>query len=197
MSQKLATAARSRKSAQRLYLREKSLRSKNPSLVSATAAISAETRKVSEYARQLREKQKVRRLYGVPEGQFKKYYKNATKSTGNTALHLLQMLEQRLDNVVYRSGFAASRAQARQLVGHGWIKVNGTVINIPSYSVREHQVVSPNKKHDMFAELLFDNTPAWIKVEKKKMEAHIESEPTREDIDPDINEQLIVEFYSR
>ncbi len=197
MPQKLPTSPRSRGNAQALFLREKSLRSKNPSLISISAAASADTRRSSEYARQLREKQKVRRIYGVPEGQFKRYYKSAGRSSGNTAERLLQILELRLDNVIYRAGFAVTRAHARQLVSHGWFKVNDQKVNIPSFQVSVDQKIVVSKKTDRFEDQPFDTIPGWLEVNKKQLSVVIKALPTREDIDPDINEQLIIEFYSR
>ncbi len=196
-SQKLPTAARHRGSAQRLFLREKSLRSKNPSLTSITAAVSVPGRKISEYARQLREKQKVRRLYGINETQFRKYYTKASANRGNTAERMLQLLELRLDNVIYRAGFASTRAQARQFASHGWFTVNDVRINIPSYSVSEKDVITVSRKTEIFDEKELEANASWLSVDKKKQKITIDGLPLRGDSDGDINEQLIVEFYSR
>jgi len=193
MPLKLSISPRRRKSAQALFLREKSIRSKNPSLISVTAAVNPEDRKLKEYARQLREK--LRRLYGVNEGQFRRYYDRASKAE-NTAERILELLESRLDNVIYRSGFGITRPQARQLVSHAWFRVNGKRVNIPSYQVRAGDVITPVKT-ELFEDRAFDLIPDWIKLDKKKLVATVEKLPTRADIDPDINDQLIVEFYSR
>lgn len=196
MAQKLPTSPRPRKSAQRLFLREKSIRSKNPSLISVSAAIASDSRKMSEYARQLREKQKVRRLYGINEKQFRGYYTTAS-SAENTSTRMLQILEMRLDNIVYRTGYSSTRPQSRQLVAHGWFKVNDRKVNIPSYQLKVGDVVTPTKKTDFFADKEFDMVPEWLQFSKKGLEVKVAKMPERVDIDPDINEQLIVEFYSR
>lgn len=194
---KLATSPRNRKSAKRLFLREKSLRSKNPSLTSVSAIIAGATGNASEYAKQLREKQKVRRMYGLGESQFIKYYKLASTSKQNSAERLLQLLELRLDNVIYRAGFGTTRSQSRQFASHGWFKVNGTRVNIPSYMVKEGDVISVARKTVMFEDRTFDNVPEWLSLDKKKSEVKVMRTPLRTESDPDINEQLIVEYYSR
>ncbi len=196
MPAKLSTSPRRRKNAQALFLREKSIRSKNPSFTSVTAAVSSDERKMKEYTRQLREKQKVRRLYGVNEGQFKRYYQKAAGSAANTAELMLQLLETRLDNVVYRAGFALTRAHARQLVSHGWFQVNDHRANIPSMQVAVGDIITP-RKTDPFGEMPFDMTAPWLELNKKKLTATVSQLPVRADVDPDINEQLIVEYYSR
>ncbi len=197
MSQKLPTAPRYRKSAKRLFLREKSLRAKNPSIVSVGAAIAANPRKMSEYARQLQEKQKVRHQYGITESQFRGYYHQATVSRENTAERMLQLLETRLDNLVYRAGFAISRPQARQLVSHGFFQVNGRKVNVPSFGLSANDIVIPRKKTDLFKEVTFEQLPGWLSADKKNQQVTVTNLPKREDIDPEIKEQLIVEYYSR
>jgi len=194
---KSLTAARNRKNAQKLFLREKSLKSKNPSLVSVGAIISSNDSGLKEYARQLREKQKVRRLYGINENQFHKYYVKASSSKQNSAERMLQILECRLDNVIYRAGFASSRAQARQFASHGWFSVNGQRVNIPSILLTANDVIKPSRKPEFFKDAAFDMTPKWLSFNKKDYSVKIESLPERTDSDPDINEQLIVEYYSR
>jgi len=194
---KSLTAARNRKNAQKLFLREKSLKSKNPSLVSVGAIISSNDSNLKEYARQLREKQKVRRLFGVNEGQFRKYYEAATRSQLNTAERMLQLLETRLDNAIYRAGFAASRAQARQFASHGWFCVNGHRVNIPSIILRVGDVIEPSRKKEFFKDASLENAPKWMSSVKKDLSVKVEALPSREDSDPDINEQLIIEYYSR
>ncbi|GAA0858497.1 30S ribosomal protein S4 [Aliiglaciecola litoralis] len=160
--------------------------------------------RLSDYGVQLREKQKVRRMYGVLEKQFRNYYKEAARLKGNTGENLLQLLEQRLDNVVYRMGFASTRAEARQLVSHKAIMVNGKVVNIPSYNVSAEDVVSVREKSKKQARIvaaleLADQRekPTWIEVDIKKMEGVFKRVPERTDLSAEINEQLIVELYSK
>lgn len=161
-------------------------------------------RKLSEYGLQLKEKQKVRRMYGVLENQFKRYFETAERKPGITGENFLRLLERRLDNVVYRLGFAASRNEARQIVRHGHITVNGSRVNIPSYLIEEEDVVAIKEKSRSLkrikevCELNADKaTPSWVSVDMDKKEGKVLSEPVREEIDIPINEQLIVEFYSR
>ena len=160
--------------------------------------------RLSDYGVQLREKQKVRRIYGVLEKQFRNYYKEAARLKGNTGENLLQLLEQRLDNVVYRIGFASTRAEARQLVSHKAILVNGKVVNVPSFNVSADDVVSVREKAKKQARIvaaleLADQRekPVWIEVDNKKMEGTFKRVPERTDLSADINEQLIVELYSK
>ena len=159
-------------------------------------------KKTSEYGLQLREKQKVKRMYGLLERQFRRYYKEAAKKKGDTGTILLQKLETRLDNVIYRLGITASRAQARQLVSHGHILVNDNKVNIPSYEVKNGDVVSLSEKAQKFSlvkeageALDKDSIPDW--VERKGLFGKMKKMPEREEIAADINHQLIVEFYSR
>ncbi|QCZ92401.1 30S ribosomal protein S4 [Salinimonas iocasae] len=160
--------------------------------------------RLSDYGVQLREKQKVRRMYGVLEKQFRNYYKEAARIKGNTGENLLQLLEQRLDNVVYRMGFASTRAEARQLVSHKAIMVNGRCVNIPSFNVSAEDVVSVREKAKKQARIvaaleLADQRekPTWIEVDSNKMEGTFKRVPERTDLSADINEQLIVELYSK
>ena len=160
--------------------------------------------RLSDYGVQLREKQKVRRMYGVLEKQFRNYYKEAARLKGNTGENLLQLLEQRLDNVVYRMGFASTRAEARQLVSHKAIMVNGQVVNIPSFNVSAEDVVSVREKAKKQARIvaaleLADQRekPTWIEVDSSKMEGTFKRVPERTDLSAEINEQLIVELYSQ
>lgn len=162
--------------------------------------------KPSLYLTQLREKQKVRRLYGLLEKQFAKLMNEATRKPGLTGENLLQMLEQRLDNAVYRAGFAPSRRAARQLVGHGHFLLNGHRVDIPSIRLKagDELVVRPkSQKSGYFKELNDIATAAgqptlsWLKSDVKKMTISITGLPTRAEAEPDINEQLIVEYYSR
>ncbi len=161
-------------------------------------------RKESDYAMQLREKQKVRRIYGVLERQFRRYFREAERLSGMTGENLLILLERRLDNVVYRLGLADSRAQARQLVQHGHITVNGRKTNIPSFSVRPGDVIAvrPESRRKRYfkdrKEMLGKRAvPAWLSFDEEKMEGRVVSMPTRQEIDVPVQEQLIVEFYSR
>ena len=160
--------------------------------------------RLSDYGVQLREKQKVRRMYGVLEKQFRNYYKEAARLKGNTGENLLQLLEQRLDNVVYRMGFASTRAEARQLVSHKAILVNGKVVNIPSFNVTAEDVVSVREKAKKQARIAAAlelaeqrEKPTWIEVDSNKMEGTFKRVPERTDLSAEINEQLIVELYSK
>ncbi|MGM0632719.1 MAG: 30S ribosomal protein S4 [Pseudomonadota bacterium] len=160
--------------------------------------------RLSDYGVQLREKQKVRRMYGVLEKQFANYYKAAARQKGATGENLLQFLESRLDNVVYRMGFGSTRAEARQLVSHKAILVNGQVVNIPSYQVAEGDTVSVREKCrnqlriKAAMELAAQRTPVeWISVSSDKLEGQFARKPDRIDLSPDINENLIVELYSK
>jgi small subunit ribosomal protein S4 len=160
--------------------------------------------RLSDYALQLREKQKVRRTYGVLERQFRNYYKAASKRRGSTGENLLQLLESRLDNVVYRMGFGVTRAEARQLVSHKAVTVNGQQVNIPSYQVQAGDVVAIAEKarkqarvQDALALAEQFGFPDWIDVDAKKMEGTFKSVPERSDLPADINESLVVELYSK
>ncbi|GLR72460.1 30S ribosomal protein S4 [Agaribacter marinus] len=160
--------------------------------------------RLSDYGIQLREKQKVRRMYGVLEKQFRNYYKEAARLKGNTGENLLVLLEQRLDNVVYRMGFASTRAEARQLVSHKAILVNGQVVNVPSFNVKAEDVVSVREKAKKQARIgaaleLADQRekPTWLEVDNTKLEGVFKRIPERTDLSADINEQLIVELYSK
>ncbi|MBE1287509.1 30S ribosomal protein S4 [Alteromonas sp. LMIT006] len=160
--------------------------------------------RLSDYGLQLREKQKVRRMYGVLEKQFRNYYKEAARLKGNTGENLLQLLEQRLDNVVYRMGYASTRAEARQLVSHKAICVNGQVVNIPSFQVSAETVVSVREKAKKQARITAAvelseqrEKPTWIEVDGSKLEGTFKRLPEREDLSAEINEQLIVELYSK
>ncbi len=160
--------------------------------------------RLSDYGVQLREKQKVRRIYGVLEKQFRNYYRDAARQKGNTGENLLQLLEGRLDNVVYRMGFGATRAESRQLVSHKAIVVNGRVVNIPSYQVSPEDVVTVREKAKKQARIKAAlelagqrEKPTWMEVDADKMEGVYKRLPERSDLSADINEQLIVELYSK
>ena len=161
-------------------------------------------KKVSEYGMQLREKQKVRRYYGVLEGQFAKYFEMAERKAGMTGPNLLSICESRLDNVVYRLGFASSRAEARQLVVHGHFTINGKRVDIPSYLTKEGEVIAVCEKSrtsDKFKAVIEANgsrpVPMWLEADKDKIEGKITRKANRDDIDYDVQENLIVEFYSK
>ena len=160
--------------------------------------------RLSDYGVQLREKQKVRRIYGILEKQFRNYYREAARQKGNTGENLLQLLEGRLDNVVYRMGFGATRAESRQLVSHKAIVVNGRVVNIPSYQVSPEDVITVREKAKKQARIkaALDlstqrEKPTWVEVDADKMEGVYKRLPERSDLSADINEQLIVELYSK
>ncbi|WP_127346081.1 30S ribosomal protein S4 [Pseudidiomarina mangrovi] len=173
-------------------------------LESAPGQHGARRGRLSDYGLQLREKQKVRRIYGILERQFRNYYKEAARLKGNTGENLLQLLESRLDNVVYRMGFASTRAEARQLVSHKAVVVNGQVVNIPSFKVRPEDVVSVREKAKKQARIaaaleLADQRekPVWLEVDNSKLEGQFKRLPERSDLSAEINEQLIVELYSK
>jgi small subunit ribosomal protein S4 len=160
--------------------------------------------RISDYGLQLREKQKLRRMYGVLERQFGNYYKRAAQQKGSTGENLLKLLEGRLDNVAYRMGFATTRAEARQLVSHKSIAVNGQVVNIPSYQVSPGDEISVREKARK--QLRVQNAlqlageagfPEWIEMDQNKMSGVLKQLPERDDILPDINENLVVELYSK
>lgn len=160
--------------------------------------------RLSDYALQLREKQKLRRIYGVLEKQFRNYYKAAAGQKGSTGEILLSLLETRLDNVVYRAGFGATRAEARQLVNHKSILVNNKIVNIPSYKVRANDVITVREKAQKQTRIADSLEMAkqkgisdWISLDEKKLEATFKNIPERSDLPPNINEQLVVELYSK
>lgn len=161
-------------------------------------------RKASDYGEQLREKQKVKRLYGIAERQFRGYYYKANRMKGITGENLLVLLERRLDNIVYRLGFASDHAEARQLIRHGHVVVNSKRINIPSYLVRVGEVISVKEKSRKISRIAESisaidrrGVPQWIELDKEKIEGRVKSLPTREDFTMPIREQLIVELYSK
>lgn len=161
-------------------------------------------RRMSDYALQLREKQKLRRMYGVLERQFQNYYKKAARRKGATGENLLRLLECRLDNIVYRMGFGSTRSESRQLVSHKSVMVNGRCVSIPSYQVALSDVVAIRERarkqqriQDSIALTEQYGFPGWVEVDAEKMEGVLKSLPEREDLPPDINEQLVVELYSK
>jgi small subunit ribosomal protein S4 len=160
--------------------------------------------RLSDYATQLREKQKLRRIYGILESQFRTYYQDASRIKGSTGEALLQLLEGRLDNVVYRMGFSSSRSEARQLVRHNGVSVNGRRVNIPSYQVQPNDVVGINDKAraQLRIQAALDlaqqrGISDWIDVDVKKMQGVYKSRPERAELPSDINEHLVVELYSK
>ena len=169
------------------------------------AGTGARRSKLSDYATQLREKQKVKRIYGLLERQFRNYYKKASNRKGNTGENLLQLLETRLDNVVYRMGFAVTRPAARQLVSHRGVLVNGKPVNLPSYQVKAGDAIELSEKAQkqlrvqesltVFAQM--DLSPSWVEVDAKKFAGVFKAVPDRADLPSDINEALIVELYSK
>jgi small subunit ribosomal protein S4 len=160
--------------------------------------------RLSDYGTQLREKQKLKRIYGLLERQFRKYFAIAEQRKGNTGETLIKLLESRLDNVVYRMGFGSTRAEARQLVSHKSIVVNGVVVNIPSYQVKPNDIVSVREAsrkqvriQDSLSLAEQHGFPIWVSVDSKKMEGTFKSAPDRSDVAQEVNESLIVELYSR
>ena len=160
--------------------------------------------RLSEYGTQLREKQKLRRMYGVLERQFSNYYEEAARRQGATGENLLKLLECRLDNVVYRMGFACTRAEARQLVSHKCVEVNGSAVTIASYQVKAGDVVQIREKSKKQLRVVNALTvaaqvgfPEWLEVNEKEMRGVFKAAPNRDDVLPDINENLVVELYSK
>ena len=162
----------------------------------------AARKRVTEYGLQLREKQKVKRAYGILEKQFRKYYEEAERMKGVTGENMLSLIERRLDNVVYRMGIGASRKECRQIVNHGQITVNGRCVNIPSFIVKPGDIIAikENKRDlEMFKDLkgMKIIMPKWLEFNSEKLEGKILANPSREDIDLNIKEHLIIELYSR
>ncbi|MDR1168398.1 MAG: 30S ribosomal protein S4 [Heliobacteriaceae bacterium] len=159
-------------------------------------------KKLSEYAIHLNEKQKIRLTYLVSEKQFAKYYKEAARKKGVTGAILLQLLESRLDNVLYRAGFGVTRKQTRQVVNHGHVLVNGKKVDIPSYLVKQGDVVTVKSKSSDYVksvQSLIDLAcaPAWMTIDKDAQKITFDRAPEREELDPDIKEQLVIEYYSK
>ena len=164
----------------------------------------ARRRKRSDYGEQLREKQKVKRIYGIAERQFRGYYFRATRMKGVTGENLIQLLERRLDNTVYRMGFASDHAEARQLVRHGHLLINGRRLDIPSYLVRENDVVEVKEKSrkitrvtEALGAVERRGVPSWVAIDKDAFRGTVKALPTRADVTLPIREQLIVELYSK
>jgi small subunit ribosomal protein S4 len=182
----------------------KSLESKCKFQVPPGGIKSERRQRLSDYGLQLREKQKLRRMYGVLERQFRGYYQQAARRTGATGEQLLKLLESRLDNVVYRMGFAATRAEARQLVSHKAIEVNAGIVSIASYQCRAGDVVQVRERarkqlriQGALASATQAGLPEWVEVNDKEMRGVFKAVPAREDVLPDVNENLVVELYSK
>lgn len=159
-------------------------------------------KKLSDYAVHLNEKQKIRLTYLVSEKQFAKYYKEAARRQGVTGTILLQLLESRLDNVLYRAGFSTTRRQSRQLVGHGHVLVNGKKVDIPSYLVKPSDVITIRERSKELFKSLTESIdvavmPTWMAVDKDELKVTFERIPQREEMDPDFKEQLVIEYYSK
>ena len=162
----------------------------------------AARKKPSEYALHLKEKQKIRMTYLVNEKQFAKYYNTASRKTGVTGTILLQILESRLDNVIFRAGFAITRKQSRQMVNHGHFLVNGKKVDIPSYLLKEGDVITVKTRSEKFIASVQESidmalTYGWITVDKKELKATFDRIPNRDEIDPEFKEQLVIEYYSK
>ncbi|MGN0005955.1 MAG: 30S ribosomal protein S4 [Candidatus Gastranaerophilaceae bacterium] len=162
----------------------------------------AAKKKLSDYAVHLSEKQKIRLTYLVSEKQFVRYYKNAARKTGVTGTILLQMLESRLDNILFRAGFAITRKQARQIVNHGHVLVNGKKVDIPSYLVKPQDVITVKQKSSEFVKNVSEMidmaiNPAWITIDKAEQKIVYDRIPEREELDPEFKEQLVIEYYSK
>lgn len=195
----------SRREGTDLYLKSRPLEAKSPLRHGKTPGQHGGKKpRLSDYGAQLREKQKLRRLYGVLERQFRNYYKAAARRKGSTGENLLQLLEMRLDNVVYRIGFGTTRAEARQLVSHKAILVNGSMVNIPSYQVQVDDVITVREKSKKQQRILDSMQNAqqkglvdWVEVDADKLQGIFKRVPDRTDLPAEINESLVVELYSK
>lgn len=162
----------------------------------------AAKKKLSDYAVHLNEKQKIRFTYLVTEKQFARYYKNAARKTGVTGTILLQMLESRLDNILFRAGFAITRKQARQIVNHGHVLVNGKKVDVPSYLVKPQDVITVKQRSAEFVKNVTEMidmaiNPAWLTIDKAAQKITFDRIPEREELDPEFKEQLVIEYYSK
>lgn len=161
----------------------------------------AARKKLSDYALHLKEKQKIRLTYLVSEKQFAKYYNKAARTKGVTGTVLLQLLESRLDNVVYKAGFATTRKQARQIVGHGHVLVNGKKVDIPSFIVKAGDVIAVRTKSSEYVKTVVESLdvagPAWMTIDAKEQKITFDRIPEREELDPEFKEQLVIEYYSK
>lgn len=159
-------------------------------------------KKLSEYALHLNEKQKIRLTYLVSEKQFAKYYQEATRRKGVTGTLLLQLLESRLDNVLFRAGFGVTRSQSRQIVNHGHVLVNGKKVDIPSYLVKAGDIITVRSKSSDFIKSVIESidvacAPAWMTIDRDALKITFDRMPEREELDPDFKEQLVIEYYSK
>ena len=159
-------------------------------------------KKLSEYALHLNEKQKIRLTYLVSEKQFAKYYHEATRKKGVTGTLLLQLLESRLDNILFRAGFGVTRSQSRQIVNHGHVLVNGKKVDIPSYLVKAGDVITVRSKSSEFIKSVIESidlacAPAWMTIDREALKITFDRMPEREELDPDFKEQLVIEYYSK
>lgn len=159
-------------------------------------------KKLSEYALHLNEKQKIRLTYLVSEKQFAKYYHEATRRKGVTGTLLLQLLESRLDNILFRAGFGITRSQSRQIVNHGHVLVNGKKVDIPSYLVKAGDVITVRSKSSAFIKSVIESidlacAPAWMTIDREALKITFDRMPEREELDPDFKEQLVIEYYSK
>lgn len=162
----------------------------------------AARKKLSDYALHLKEKQKIRMTYLLSEKQFSRYYNEASRRKGVTGTILLQLLESRLDNIVFRTGFAVTRKQARQIVGHGHVLINGKRVDIPSYLVKQGDVITFKARSNAFVKTVSDSidlalAPAWITIDRENMKVTFDRIPDREELDPEFKEQLVIEYYSK
>ncbi|MCK5726197.1 MAG: 30S ribosomal protein S4 [Thiotrichaceae bacterium] len=188
-----------------LYLKGRGTSLENKCKMDKIPGVHGERRsRPTDYALQLREKQKVKRMYGILEKQFRNYFKRAARQKGSTGENLLTLIECRLDNVVYRMGFGATRAECRQLTSHKSVLVNGQSVNIPSYQVQAGDVISIREKSkkqvrivDAMAIMVQMGFPEWVEVDDKKLEGVFKSAPERSELPAEINESLIVELYSK
>ena len=162
----------------------------------------AARKKLSEYALHLKEKQKIRLTYLISEKQFAKYYKEAARRKGVTGTILLQLLESRLDNILFRAGFGITRKQTRQIVNHGHVLVNGKKVDIPSYLVKAGDVITVKSRSSKFVQGVMDSidlacAPAWMTIDKSEFKITFDRIPEREELDPELKEQLVIEYYSK
>lgn len=199
MALKSAVCRKCRREGSKLFLKGERCFTPKCSVMKRTYAPgtspTARAPKLSDFGKQLREKQKAKAIYGIREKQFKNYYLKAMKTKGSTGETMMQYLELRLDSVIFKLGFARSMREARQIVGHKKIKVNGKPVNIPSYQLREKDIIEPVKKE--FINLTKTEVPVWLKLDKTKLSGEIVKLPTKDDMKADVDEAVIVEFYSR
>ena len=208
MAKILEQCRQCRREGEKLFLKGEKCYSQKCPIIRRTYApgvhgLASARKKMSDYGIQLRAKQKVKRIYGILEEQFRNYYKKAESKQGRTGEILLQLLEMRFDNIVYRMGFASSRRLARQLIKHGHFKVNGKKVDIPSFELKpgdKIEVKKSKQSNNYFKEIIKRKTgeeSSWLLVDLASLKGEVKGIPIREDLDPNINEQLIVELYSK